>query len=141
MQLSATQEEPDDHSDRQLDDGKKAPAAAAAPSETQGEGTDAKVEQTEVAASVDFSAEIETAVADFVKLAGPCEAERLKEFLEQPGGLLPARAEGNLLLPQVILASSNDKAYRTSMHVFFNSHFQLMTDTVGHPLMKKPLVQ
>ena len=94
VQLSATQEEPDDHSDRQLDDGKKAPAAAAAtPSETQGEGTDAKVEQTEVAASVDFSAEIEIAVADFVKLAGPAEAERLKEFLEQPGVLLPA-AEG-----------------------------------------------
>ena len=91
MQLNATQEEPDDHSDRQLDDGKKAPAAAAAtPSETQGEGTDAKVEQTEVAASVDFSAEIKIAIADFVKLAGPAEAERLKEFLEQPGVLLPA---------------------------------------------------
>ncbi len=133
VQLSATQEEPDDHSDRQLDDGKKAPAAAAAtPSETQGEGTDAKVEQTEVAASVDFSAEIKTAVADFVKLAGPAEAERLKEFLEQPGVLLPA-AEGKPAPAPLILASSNDKAYRTSMHVFFNSHFQLMTDTVEAP--------
>ena len=133
VQLSATQEEPDDHSDRQLDDGKKAPAAAAAtPSETQGEGTDAKVEQTEVAASVDFSAEIEIAVADFVKLAGPAEAERLKEFLEQPGVLLPA-AEGKPAPAPLILASSNDKAYRTSMHVFFNSHFQLMTDTVEAP--------
>lgn len=133
VQLSATQEEPDDHSDRQLEDGKKAPAAAAAtPSETQGEGTDAKVEQTEVAASVDFSAEIEIAVADFVKLAGPAEAERLKEFLEQPGVLLPA-AEGKPAPAPLILASSNDKAYRTSMHVFFNSHFQLMTDTVEAP--------
>ena len=129
VQLNATQEEPDDHSDRQLDDGKKAPAAAAA---TQGEGTDAKVEQTEVAASVDFSAEIGIAIADFVKLAGPAEAERLKEFLEQPGVLLPA-AEGKPAPAPLILASSNDKAYRTSMHVFFNSHFQLMTDTVEAP--------
>jgi tRNA pseudouridine13 synthase len=112
------------------DDVEKAPAAAAAtPSETQGEGTDAKFEQAE---ETDFSTQIENAVSDFTKLAGAAEAERLKQFLEQPGVLSPA-PEGKPSPSPLILASSNDKAYRTSMHGFFNSHFQLTTDTVAPP--------
>ena len=136
VQPSVTQDVPADPTAQERDaraprdDVEKAPAAAAAtPSETQGEGTDAKFEQAE---ETDFSTQIENAVTDFTKLAGAAEAERLKQFLEQPGVLSPA-PEGKPSPSPLILASSNDKAYRTSMHGFFNSHFQLTTDTVAPP--------
>ena len=72
---------------------------------------------------------IEAAVTEFTKLAGAEEAARLKTFLEQPGVLSPA-PEGSEAPSALVLGSSNDKAYRTSLHVFFNSHFQLTTDSV-----------
>ncbi len=72
---------------------------------------------------------IEAAVIEFTKLAGAEEAARLKTFLEQPGVLSPA-PEGSEAPSALVLGSSNDKAYRTSLHVFFNSHFQLTTDSV-----------
>lgn len=72
---------------------------------------------------------IESAVTEFTKLAGAEEAARLKTFLEQPGVLSPA-PEGSEAPSALVLGSSNDKAYRTSLHVFFNSHFQLTTDSV-----------
>ena len=72
---------------------------------------------------------IEAAVIEFTKLAGAEEAARLKTFLEQPGVLSPA-PEGSEAPSALVLGSSNDKAYRTSLHVFFNSHFQLNTDSV-----------
>jgi tRNA pseudouridine13 synthase len=95
VQPSVTQDVPADPTAQERDaraprdDVEKAPAAAAAtPSETQGEGTDAKFEQAE---ETDFSTQIENAVTDFTKLAGAAEAERLKQFLEQPGVLSPAQ--------------------------------------------------
>jgi tRNA pseudouridine13 synthase len=72
---------------------------------------------------------IGAAVAEFTKLAGAEEAARLKRFLEQPGVLSPA-PEGSETPSALVLSSSNDKAYRTSLHVFFISHFQLTTDSV-----------
>lgn len=72
---------------------------------------------------------IEAAVTEFTKLAGAEEAARLKTFLEQPGVLSPA-PEGSETPSPLLLGASNDKAYRTGLHVFFNAHFQLATDSV-----------
>ena len=95
------------------------------------------VTPNEMSAPEIFSAEgnallnekIEAAVTEFTKLAGVGEAARLKTFLEQPGVLSPA-PEGSQAPSALVLGSSNDKAYRTSLHVFFNTHFQLTTDSV-----------
>ena len=73
---------------------------------------------------------IEAAVTEFTKLAGAEEAARLKTFLNQPGVLSPV-PEGSETPSALLLGASNDKAYRTSLHQFFNAHFQLNTDSVA----------
>jgi tRNA pseudouridine13 synthase len=74
----------------------------------------------------------ESALAEFTRLAGPAESERLSTFLALPGVL--TRAPEGCKPPQpLFLGSSNDKAYRTSLHTFFSINFQLLTDTVSPP--------
>ena len=84
------------------------------------------------AAEAELAGRIQAALAEFTKIAGEVESARLKTFLEQPGVLTPA-PEGVEAPSPLILASSNDKGYRTSLHAFFGLHFQLPTDTVDPP--------
>ena len=83
-------------------------------------------------ASAEETAQRESALAEFTKLAGAAESERLRAFLLQPG-VLKRAPEGGRPPQPLILGSSNDKGYRTSLHNFFSLHFQLPTDTVSPP--------
>lgn len=86
----------------------------------------------DAAASMEDIAKRDSALNEFTRLAGVSESERLRSFLALPGVLTPA-PEGCKPPQPLILGSSNDKGYRTSLHNFFSLHFQLLTDTVGPP--------
>lgn len=107
------------------------PKKASAPESTSPSGDDLSPEAAAEAAAKEAS-RIRAAVDEFTKLAGEVEAARLKVFLEQPGVLTPAPEGTQEPLP-LILASSNDKGYRTKLHTFFGLHLQLPTDTVEPP--------
>ena len=84
------------------------------------------------AAEAELASRVQAALTEFTKIAGEVESARLKAFLEQPGVLTPAPEDVEAPSP-LVLASSNDKGYRTSLHAFFGLHFQLPTDTVDPP--------
>lgn len=75
------------------------------------------------------------AIAEFAKIAGETDAERLRAFVETPGVLTPSSSSSGAPAPRpLVLSTSNDKDYRASLHAFFGIHFpQLSTDTIEPP--------